>query len=114
LVDSDTDTDIREIFNGEVLDLGYLPTNLNIRAEVAFGFTRVVFYLNGIFIWEDPNYPFALGSDIAGDYLPAFALRVLTSSLRVKAVPYVGSVFFGGTPGEPGEIDIAIVNTLDV
>ncbi|GAA3946109.1 choice-of-anchor Q domain-containing protein [Allohahella marinimesophila] len=71
LVDTDSDTDIREIRSGDLLIKSTLPENLSIRAQVSGSPGSVVFdYDETTTIQIENNPPYALASDSNGDYQP--------------------------------------------
>jgi CSLREA domain-containing protein len=98
LVNADTDTDLFSIRNGELLNLGLLPDNLSIRANVGGAAGSVVFAFdaNATFQTEN-NSPYALGGDApAGDYLP---VTFTPGNHTLRATPFAAANGSGAAGG---------------
>jgi hypothetical protein len=107
LINADTDTDIKVISNGEVLNLAKLPTkNLNIRANTSPSKVgSVVFNLNGK-IKNENTAPYSLKGDNNGDYvgwIPSLGDYVLTGSVY-------SLVNGGGIAGTPLTVTFKVIN----
>jgi hypothetical protein len=90
LINADTDQDVRELKNGDVIDYSKLGTrNINIRANTYPGAVgSVVFRLNSQVITEN-LVPYALG----GDVYPSFpvnyrAITIPVGTHTLRATPY--------------------------
>ncbi len=108
LVNAQTDTDIKTLKNGDVIDLANLPTrNLNIRAAVhpdTVG--SVVFNLNNKLIVRENVAPYAIGGDIKGDYR---AWTLPTGNHTLTATPY--ALANGkGTKGKGHSVTFTVVD----
>ena len=78
LVNADNDEDIREIFNGDELDLASLPKNLNIRADVTPLTKEVYFYKYDELVEHETKPPYAFASNDArnlSSYKPSSTLK---------------------------------------
>ena len=112
LINADTDLPIRALTPGAVLDLATLPTrHLNVRADsspAAVG--SVVFELSGpqAHAETENQVPYALFSDIAGDY---FAWTPPVGSYVLLATPYAGPDGTGPA-GTPLTLRFTVVNTV--
>jgi hypothetical protein len=73
LVDADSDSVLRPLADGHVLDRSELPPNLTIRANMAKAATvgSVHFMLDGAHARTENIVPYALRGDVDGDYAPA-------------------------------------------
>jgi hypothetical protein len=73
LVDADSDSVLRPLADGDVLDRSELPPNLTIRANMAKTATvgSVHFMLDGAHARTENIVPYALSGDVDGDYAPA-------------------------------------------
>jgi uncharacterized delta-60 repeat protein len=91
LVNADTDQDIQELKDGDVLDLNGLPTqNLNIRAITnPFIVGSVFFKFNKQSVCEN-LFPYAIGGDVLGDYNP-WTLPVGEHKLSVTPYSFFGA-----------------------
>jgi hypothetical protein len=107
LINADTDTDIRTMTDGEIIDLTSLPTkNLNIRANTNPAVVKnVVFNLNGS-LKSESGAPYALKGDNSGNYnawTPAAGHYTLTGT------PYV-STPSGTVAGTSYTIHFSVTN----
>ena len=103
LIDASSDTEIRPIQDGDVIDLRELDgIELSVVAEFReVNPVAVQFYLNGAEIRTEGVAPYALGGDEAGDFAPVPELR-MPGAYYLKAVPLssssdvleAGTVFF--------------------
>ncbi|NJL58168.1 hypothetical protein HC928_25920, partial [bacterium] len=106
LVNADTNTDIKTLTNGDVLNLALLPTrNLNIRANSAGSVASVNFRLNDSGRTEN-SAPFAVWSDNNGDYA---AWQPTLGTYVLSATPY-SQVQHGGAVGQTLTITFAVVH----
>ncbi len=105
LVNARTNHDIREIVDGDVLDLTQLPHQLNVRAEVAGHPESVQFTLNGEMIQPQNAAPYALFGDDEGDYQSG---KFELGSYVLSAIPYSGRTATG-IPGTLLEISFEVV-----
>ena len=114
LVDADaaTDEDIQPLVNGAVLNLATLPTrNLNIRANANPATTgSVVFVLGGAEsrISTENVEPYALFSDVNGDYNP---WTPTVGNYTLLATPYDGAGG-SGTAGTPLSISFTVIDQV--
>ena len=114
LVDADaaTDVDIQPLVNGAVLNLATLPTrNLNIRANANPATTgSVVFVLGGAEsrISTENVEPYALFSDVNGDYNP---WTPTVGNYTLLATPYDGAGG-SGTAGTPLSISFTVIDQV--
>jgi len=103
LVNAVTDTDIRSLQDGDVINLDALPTNqLNIRVNSTFpGTESVVFHYNGVYNYRVENEaPYALFGDVSGNY-NAWTATPGTYTLTARA--FTGN-FATGTGSRPRTI----------
>ena len=114
LVDADaaTDVDIQPLVNGAVLNLATLPTrNLNIRANANPATTgSVVFVLGGAESRTSTENvePYALFSDVGGDYNP---WTPTVGNYTLLATPYAGAGATGA-PGTPLSISFTVIDQV--
>jgi uncharacterized delta-60 repeat protein len=98
LVNADTDQDIQELKEGDVIDMNLLPTqNLNIRAitnPLIVG--SVVFKFNKQSVCEN-LFPYAIGGDVLGDFKP-WTLPVGKHKLSVTPYAFFGASGMKGIP----------------
>ena len=110
LVNADTNLDLQTLTSGTTLNLPSLPTrNLNIRADPSTSqVMSVVFNLTGpqTRLATESTRPFALFSDINGDYFP-WTPSVGTYSLTVTPFDATGG---SGNAGNPLIITFSVVN----
>lgn len=89
LIDASTDTSIRILSDGDVLNLDFLPPKLSVRANVDRRYQvieSVVFDLNGIKGFKIENFePYSLGGDSDGNFAP---IAVSVGDYSLTAVPY--------------------------
>jgi hypothetical protein len=112
LVNADTDFDIQDLGDGEVLDLSTLPTtNLNVRANTGSEpVASVVFGYNGNQSFRIENQaPFALAGDLNGDY---YAWTPSLGEHTLIATPY-SAAQGGGTAGQGLTISFTVVEESD-
>ena len=112
LINADTDLPIGALTPGMVLDLATLPTrNLNVRADTNPATVgSVVFSLSGAQTHADTEnlVPYALFSDIAGDY---FAWTPPVGSYTLLATPYDGPDGTGAA-GTPLTLSFTVINSV--
>lgn len=107
LIDADTDQAIEgfdPIQQDAILDLGFLPKNVNITVVFDSPVEQVDFELNGEFVNAEQSAPYALFGDNQGDF-NAGALPVQKHVLR--AIPTIN-----GTTGDAREVVFEVVNSL--
>ncbi|MEO1253728.1 MAG: DUF5060 domain-containing protein, partial [Bacteroidota bacterium] len=107
LVDADSNTDIKEMIDGDTVNLFYLPS-LNVRAEtIPDTVGSVGFSLNGNATFSTENImPYALGGDMSGNYNDiSFSL----GQNSIIATPYSGSNR-GGEVGNALSVDFYVIN----
>ena len=110
LVNAEDDTDIQELFDGDVLVLSNPPDAWNIRATAETNsslqdVTAVTFFLDGAFTLRDTQAPYSL-DDTDGDFAAYPNLSQETDSLTIKATPDIE-----GKEGVSKEITISIVQS---
>lgn len=116
LVNAATNEDIGPITTGQVLNLAVLPKHLNIRAEATEATTEVQFFENNgnSPVESQYHYPYAYANDYPqGDYHASATLKILTSSLTIKALPF-RDLDLSDNEREMGtfaEITISIIST---
>ncbi|MDN5203019.1 fasciclin domain-containing protein [Fulvivirgaceae bacterium BMA10] len=112
LVNADTDEDIQEIKDGDVINLNDLETkNLNIRANIVpMNTGSVKFYLNGQDLRTENAFPYALFSDTQGDYKN---WTPEPGEYTINAVPYTER-YARGIAGSGMEISVTFTepNTI--
>lgn len=108
LVNADTDTDIKPLADGAVIDLRLLPMHLALRANTSPTIVGSVrFGLDAVASFRTENaFPYALFSDSGGNYKP-WTLSV--GAHRVTATAYSGSSA-GGTAGTPLSIGFTLTD----
>ena len=95
LVNAASDTDIRSISEGEVVDLSVEGTSLNIRADVSTSGSNPIESVRFDFVGQT-NFrtenvaPYALGGDNSGNYKVVTQFNS-TGSYSVTAIPYSGN-----------------------
>ena len=107
LIDADTDTPIdgfNPIAQDAILDLAFLPENLNITVSFNVSVESVDFELNGDLVNTEGNAPYALFGDNAGDFNPG---QLPVQEHILKAIPTVG-----GQPGEAQSVSFEVINSL--
>ena len=107
LIDSDADQPVEgfaPILQDAVLDLAFLPANLNISAEFDSSVERVQFELNGAVVNTEGVAPYALFGDNQGDF-NAGDLPIGKHILR--AIPTID-----GSEGEPQVVSFEVINSL--
>ncbi len=92
LVDAATNKDIREIKNGEVIDLSALPAQLNIRAHTPNKVGSIRFDLNTRVIRTDNAMPYSLAGDMDGNYQ---AMNLAEGKYTLKAVAFTEANIMG-------------------
>merc|ERR1711991_1062773 len=90
LVNANTNEDIRDLVDGDVIDLSVVGTSLNVRAELADvpdgSSPSVLFGYNEYSAFRLENAsPFALNGDSRGDY---YVWTPATGANTLKATPY--------------------------
>lgn len=112
LVDSDNDIPIREIAEGDTLDLDMETTNLNVQAAFS-KVGSVVFTLNGVDVRTETAPPYALAGDVGGDYNPLPSALLMPGTYMLMATPY-SEGGGGGTAGKSVSVTFVIMGTLSV
>ena len=107
LVNADTDTDVKVIGDGEVIDLAETGPNITLRADANASTESVGFVVNGELIRTEDLEPYAIAGDVAGDYVP---WSPAPGDYEVEVVPYPedGS---GGAPGLAMSVELSVVDT---
>lgn len=112
LINADSDLPIMALTPGITLDLNALPTrNLNVRADTnPTTVGSVVFSLSGAqtYAGTENVVPYALFSDIAGDY---FAWTPPVGSYTLLATPYDGPNG-SGAAGVPLTLSFTVINSV--
>jgi hypothetical protein len=112
LVNADNGQDIKQLADGEALNLALLPTrNLGIRANTGSSTVgSVSFGLDGTqqLTTTDNTAPYTLFGDKSGSYVPWQA--VATGNYTIKATPYTASAGTG-TPGPTLAIAFSVTDT---
>lgn len=109
LVNADTDTDIKTLNDGDVLNLATLPTsNLSVRANPSTTVGSIVFELSGAQTKKQvESIPvYALYGNTGNDYNPWVPAL---GSYNLKATPYTGSGGTG-TVGVALQINFSVIN----
>lgn len=89
LVDADNDTRIRQLSEYDTLRLPLLPDEISIEAVTGDDADSVVMRIDGVVSATENNAPYALGSDISGDFFPVPELRV-PGWIDISAQPFDG------------------------
>ncbi len=89
LVDTANDTRIRQLSDYDTLRLPLLPDELSIEAVTGDDADSVVMRIDGVVSATENNAPYALGSDIGGDFFPVPELRV-PGWIDISAQPFDG------------------------
>jgi hypothetical protein len=105
LVSAASQTDLRVLSSGSVIDLAKDGTSLNVRADVSGEVGSVVFYLDGTKYHDESAAPYAIASDDKGIYRK-WTPTVGTHTLRV--VPY-SEIKGGGSVGVPLEVTFTVL-----
>ena len=115
LVNADNGQDIKQLVEGETLNLPSLPTrNLTVRANTtSTSIASVAFDLSGSqsLSTTDNSAPFTLFGDKNGTYTPWASLG--TGSYTIKATPYNGSAATG-ISGSPITLTLTFTNITKV
>lgn len=97
LVDATTDTDIRPLRHGDLLDLNSLPAQISVRAIVSGFPGSVEFDLDAVLSIQTENLaPYSLGGDASGDYAP---VNFTPGEKTLRATPYSGPNGAGAAGG---------------
>jgi hypothetical protein len=97
LVDAATDTDIRPLRHGDLLDLSTLPEQISVRAVTSGLPGSVVFDLDDVLNFQTENIaPFSLGGDDSGNYAP---VDLTTGEKTLRATPFSGQNGAGAAGG---------------
>jgi hypothetical protein len=97
LVDAATDTDIRPLRHGDLLDLSTLPEQISVRAVTSGLPGSVVFDLDDVLNFQTENIaPFSLGGDDSGNYAP---VDLTTGEKTFRATPFSGQNGAGAAGG---------------
>ena len=108
LISASTQTDLRALTNGEVIDFSKDGSLLNIRADIGGPVGSVVFHLDGKKVHTESWAPYAFAKDDAGVY------RKWTPTLgthTLRAVPY-SAASGGGSVGIPLEVTFTVVEAV--
>ena len=89
LIDAETDTRIRQLSDYDTLRLPLLPDEISIEAVAGNDADSVVMRIDGVVSATENNAPYALGSDISGDFFPVPELRV-PGWVDISAQPFDG------------------------
>ena len=104
LVDALTDTDIRPLLHGDILDLSVLPSEISVRVQVSGAPASVVFDLNEMPSPQIENFaPYSLGGDAAGDYAP---FSFTSGEKTLRATPFSSP---DGTGAAGGSLEIVFL-----
>ncbi len=110
LIDTDTDQPVpgyESMYDGIMLDLATLPTNLSIRANVRGDYESVRFVFNGTDPFRIENYaPYALFGDVDGNFAPG---NLGSGEQFLQAIPYTADGG-AGEAGIPYQIRINVIN----
>ena len=97
LVDASTDSDIRPLRHGDLLDLSTLPDQLSVRTTANGSPASVVFDLDDMLGIQTENIaPFSLGGDASGDYAP---VNFTAGEKTLRATPYANQNGAGAAGG---------------
>ena len=105
LVNAVTQSDMRVITNGSVIDWSKDGIALNLRADVTGNVGSVVFYVGGKKIRTDSAAPFAYGLDDDGVYR---AWKPMLGTHTMRAVPY-SAANGEGSVGVPIEVTFTVI-----
>lgn len=89
LIDASSDTRIRQLSEYDTLRLPLLPDEISIEAVAGDEADSVVMRIDGVVSATENNAPYALGSDISGDFYPVPELRV-PGWIDISAQPFDG------------------------
>jgi len=105
LVNSAAETDISPLASGSVINLSTTP-NINVRANLCTntGTGSVEFRLNGTRVMVEGGAPYAIASDVSGNYNN---WSISPGTYTIEAIPYSGSGATG-TVGTPLSITITV------
>lgn len=89
LIDAANDTRIRQLSDYDTLRLPLLPDEISIEAVTGEDADSVIMRIDGVVSATENNAPYALGSDISGDFFPVPELRV-PGWVDISAQPFDG------------------------
>lgn len=110
LVNADSDMPIREIAEGDTLDLDAESSNLNIQAAF-LGVGSVVFTLDGTDIKTETAPPYAIAGDVGGDYHPWMPFEPGMYTLMATPFSQGGG---GGDAGKSVSVTFTVMGELVV
>lgn len=114
----DVGSDLKQLVNGEILDLNGYPENLSIRAVVDNIVHEVHFFIDGVIVDGNGQQipPYSLADDeVGGKIYTSDTLKILTDALTIKATPYQDGArgADGTTEGVSLEITFGITDSGD-
>ncbi|MEQ8677173.1 MAG: PA14 domain-containing protein [Aggregatilineales bacterium] len=108
LIDADSDNDIMDLVDGDIINLAELPSqNINMRVNTSTGVGSVAITRDNEDVLQN-GAPFAVWNDTSGDYAP-FTPQL--SEYTISAVPYT-SANAGGNAGHSMTITVRFINQV--